>query len=105
MIPNHRSFERVPKVRRLCISLVTSVVTSVVVLAASGCSGLPPIFNVLGSYFPSWLVCLAISIGLTCLVHLWVTTKQLADELWPLSIVYSALLCLFSCTLWLVFFE
>jgi hypothetical protein len=97
---NHESFELSPKIRRLQIGLVTSLL----VLATSGCSG-PPVFNVLGSYFPSWLVCLAISIGLTLLAHMFVTTKKLADELWPLSIVYSALLCLFSCTLWLIFFE
>ena len=96
MSSNHRS----PKIRRLWICLVTSLF----VLASAGCSA-PPVFNVLGSYFPSWLVCLAISIGLTFLVHAFVTTRKLADELWPLSIVYSALLCLFSCTLWLVFFE
>jgi hypothetical protein len=97
---NHRSFERSSKIRRLWVGLVISLL----VLAASGCSG-PPVFNVLGSYFPSWLVCLAISIGLTLLAHVFVTTKKLADELWPLSIVYTALLCLFSCTLWLIFFE
>ena len=95
-----QSFERSPKVRRFWISLVTSLVT----LTASGCSG-PPVFNVLGSYFPSWLVCLAISIGLTLLAHWFVTTRKLGGELWPLSIVYSALLCFFCCTLWLVFFE
>jgi hypothetical protein len=86
--------------RRLSIGLVASVF----LLAASGCSG-PPVFNILGSYFPSWLVCLGISIGLTFLAHMFVMTKKLADQLWPLPVVYSALLCFFSCTLWLVFFE
>ena len=100
MSSNHQSFERSPKIRRLWISLLTSLL----VLATSGCSA-PPVFNVLGSYFPSWLVCLAIAIGLTFLAHVFVATKKLADELWPLSIVYSALLCFFSCTLWLIFFE
>jgi len=77
---------------------------SLLVLALTGCSG-SPVFNILGSYFPSWLVCVAISIGLTFLAHLFVTAKKLADQLWPLPIVYSALLCLFSCTLWLLFFK
>jgi hypothetical protein len=100
MRSNQQSFERSPNTRRLWISLVTSLL----VPGTSGCSA-PPVFNVLGSYFPSWLVCLAISIGLTFLAHMFVTRKKLGEELWPLSIVYSALLCLFSCTLWLVFFE
>jgi hypothetical protein len=73
-------------------------------LGATGCSRSPE-FNILGSYFPSWLVSLAIAIGLTLLVHVYVTRKTLAEQLWPLPIVYSALLCFFSCSLWLLFFE
>jgi hypothetical protein len=46
-----------------------------------------------------------ISIGLTCMAHLLVTTKKLADQLWPLPIVYLSLVCFLSCTLWAVFFE
>lgn len=82
----------------------TIFASSLLTLSTAGCSG-SPVFNILGSYFPSWLVCLAIAIGLTFLAHLLVTTKKLADELWPLPIVYSSLLCFFSCTLWLIFFK
>jgi YtcA family len=96
---NRESFERFAKARPLWMFFVTSVF----VLATAGCSG-PPTFNILGSYFPSWLVCLAISIGLTFLAHMFVTTKRLADQLWPLPIVYPALVCFFSCTLWLTLF-
>jgi hypothetical protein len=99
MNTNQQSFER-SNTRRLW----TSFVISLFPLAAVGCSG-SPVFNILGSYFPSWLVCLGISIGLTFLAHLLVTKKKLADELWPLPIVYSALLCFVSCTLWLIFFK
>lgn len=100
MSSNHQSCERSPRTHRVWMSIVTSVF----LLAASGCSG-PPAFNVLGSYFPSWLVCLGISIVLTLLAHAFVTAKKLADQLWPLPVVYSSLLCLFTCTLWLIFFE
>jgi YtcA family len=100
MSSNHQSCEHSPRTHRVWMSLVTSIF----LLAASGCSG-PPTFNVLGSYFPSWLVCLGISIVLTFLAHAFVTTKNLADQLWPLPVVYSSLLCFFSCTLWLIFFE
>lgn len=82
----------------------TSFAASLLLLTTSGCSG-APMFNILGSYFPSWLVCVAISVGLTFLVHMIVTAKKVAEQLWPLSIVYSALMCLFSCTLWLIFFQ
>jgi YtcA family len=100
MSSNRESFERSPNARPLWMCLVTSVF----VLATAGCSGAPA-FNILGSYFPSWLVCLGISIGLTFVAHVFITTKKLADQLWPLPIVYSALVCFFSCTLWLTFFD
>lgn len=81
-----------------------SFALSLIAPATVGCSR-SPTFNILGSYFPSWLVCLAIAIALTFLAHVFVTKKKLAEQLWPLSIVYSALLCLFSCVLWLIFFR
>jgi hypothetical protein len=78
--------------------------TSLFVMATAGCAGSPS-FNILGSYFPSWLVCLGISVGLTFGAHLFITAKKLAGHLWPLSIVYSALVCLFSSVFWLIFFK
>jgi YtcA family len=100
MKSSRESFERTAKARPSWICSVTSVF----VLATVGCSGTPT-FNILGSYFPSWLVCLGISIGLTFVAHVFITTKKLADQLWPLPIVYLALVCFFSCTLWLTFFD
>jgi hypothetical protein len=79
-------------------------VTSLLLVATCGCSG-TPVFNILGSYFPSWLVCLAIAIGLTFLAHWFFTKAKLVEHLWPLPIVYPALVCLFSCILWLACFE
>jgi hypothetical protein len=81
-----------------------SFAMSLFALATVGCSRSPSI-NILGSYFPSWLVCLGIAIALTFLAHVCATKKNLTEQLWPLPIVYSALLCLFSCTLWLTFFR
>ena len=100
MSSSHQSCESSTNTHRVWMSFVTGVF----LLPASGCSG-PPVFNILGSYFPSWLVCLGISIVLTLLAHAFITTRNLADRLWPLPVVYSSLLCLFSCTLWLIFFE
>ena len=97
---NYLLREHSPNICRAWMSLVTSVF----LLAASGCSG-PPTFNILGSYFPSWLVCLGIGIVLTLMVHTFVASRNLADKLWPLPVVYSSLLCFFSCTLWLILFE
>jgi hypothetical protein len=104
MSTNRDSSERCNAGHLCARRLGTGFATCLTALGAAGCSG-SPVFNILGSYFPSWLVCVAISIGLTFAAHLLVTSKKLADELWPLPIVYSALVCFFSCTLWLIFFE
>jgi hypothetical protein len=100
MSPDHQLFWRYVNKRRSWIIFAISPL----LLASVGCSR-SPTFNILGSYFPSWLVCLAIAIALTFLAHVYVTKKNFAEQLWPLPIVYSALLCLFSCTLWLIFFR
>jgi hypothetical protein len=72
--------------------------------AIAGCSRSPTI-DILGSYFPSWLVCIAIAIVLTFLAHVYAAKTGLTEQLWPSPIVYSALLCLFSCSLWLILFR
>jgi hypothetical protein len=97
---NHDSCKHSPKTHRVRVVLTMSPL----LLAGSGCSGAPT-FNVLGSYFPSWLVCVGVSIVLTLLAHVLITRRNLADQLWPLPVVYPSLLCFFSCTLWLLFFE
>ena len=55
-----------------------------------------PALNLLGSYFPAWLVCIGIATALTLLAHMYATKTKLAEQLWPSPIVYSALLCLLS---------
>jgi hypothetical protein len=81
-----------------------SLAINPLLLVTVGCSR-SPVFNILGSYFPSWLVCIAAAVVLTFLAHIYITRRELAGQLWPQPIVYSALLCLFSCTLWLIFFR
>jgi YtcA family len=100
MISTQQPLDRSSAGRRLWTSLLASLFAPMI----AGCSG-SPTFNILGSYFPSWLVCVGIAIGLTFLAHLLIARRKLADELWPLPMVYSSLLCFFSCTLWLLFFE
>lgn len=100
MSPKQRSFQRPRPRRRLWTSSAVSLLAPMI----AGCSGAPT-FNILGSYFPSWLVCVGIAIGLTFLAHLLIANRKLGDQLWPLPMVYSSLLCFFSCTLWLIFFE
>jgi fructose-specific phosphotransferase system IIC component len=62
-----------------------------------------PSFDVLGSFFPAWLVCLAVAILLTVLARWLLLRLRLA--LAPPILIYPSLTALFAFALWLVFFR
>ena len=67
----------------------------------SGCSRAPSV-EVLGSFFPAWLVCFIVAIALTALARL--VLLRLRVELALPILVYPSLAALFTFLLWLVFF-
>jgi len=67
----------------------------------SSCSQAPSI-EVLGSFFPAWLVCFIVAIVLTALVRLALLRLGVKAAL-PL-LVYPSLAALFTFLLWLIFF-
>jgi YtcA family len=70
----------------------------------AGC-GRAPSFNILGSYFPAWLICMVVGIVLATVVY-WVLTRFRLDKEIPWTIlVYPCLAAFFAFTLWLVFFS
>jgi len=66
-----------------------------------GCSQAPSV-DVLGSFFPAWLVCFLVSIVLTALVRLALLRLRVEAAL-PM-LVYPSLAALFTFMLWLIFF-
>lgn len=73
-------------------------------LALSGCEHAPA-FNLLGSYFPSWILCFAAGVLVTLLAHACFSRINFTRQLWPLPIVYPALTCLVAFGTWLVLFR
>ena len=70
----------------------------------AGC-GRAPTFNILGSFFPSWLICLIAGICLAALANGLLTRyKQEKLIAWPV-LIYPCLAAFFSFLLWLVFFS
>jgi YtcA family len=67
----------------------------------SSCSRAPSI-DVLGSFFPAWLVCFIVAIVLTALVRLALLRMRVKAAL-PV-LVYPSLAALFTFVLWLLFF-
>jgi hypothetical protein len=71
------------------------------VLVPSGCTHAPSV-DVIGSFFPAWLVCFIVAIVLTSLVRWALSRLQMKVEL-PV-LLYPSLAAFFTFALWLVFF-
>jgi hypothetical protein len=62
-----------------------------------------PSFDVLGSFFPAWLVCLVAAILLTVFARWLFLRLRVALE--PPILIYPSLTALFTFALWLIFFR
>jgi YtcA family len=71
-------------------------------LFLTGC-GRAPSFDILGSFFPAWLVCLAVSVVLTAAAR-WLLSRLHIVIALPV-LTYPSLTALFSFALWLALFR
>jgi hypothetical protein len=71
-------------------------------LFLTGC-GRAPSFDVLGSFFPAWLVCLALGLVLTAAAR-WLLSRLHIVIALPV-LTYPSLMALFSFALWLALFR
>ena len=81
---------------------VSGWASTLAAFALTGC-GRAPSFDVLGSFFPAWLVCLASGLVLTIAAQWLLLRLRIAIALPVLT--YPSLAALFSFTLWLVLFR
>ena len=72
--------------------------------AVAGCARAPS-FNIVGSFFPAWLICMVAGIGLAVIAN-WVLRRFKLDQqiVWTI-VVYPCLAAFFAFTLWLLFFS
>jgi hypothetical protein len=68
----------------------------------TGC-GRAPSFDVLGSFFPAWLICLALSLLLTAVAR-WLLVRLNIPIALPV-LTWPSLAALFTFTLWLALFR
>jgi fructose-specific phosphotransferase system IIC component len=81
---------------------VLSLLVTFIGALFAGCSRAPAL-DVLGSFFPAWLVCFIVAIVLTAIVRL--VLVRLRIQLALPILVYPALTALFTFVLWLIFFH
>ena len=86
------------------VRLITVAACSAAMLAVAGCSRVPS-FNILGSFFPAWILCGVIGILLAVIVRWYFVRIKLEEQLKPLILVYPCLAAFFTFTLWLLFFS
>ena len=74
------------------------------VLLTTGCSRAPS-FNILGSFFPAWILCGVVGILLAVAVRILFVRLNFEQELSPLIVVYPCLVAFFTFLIWLLFFS
>jgi hypothetical protein len=74
-------------------------------LAGCGADDHSPTVDLLGSYFPAWMICIVIGLTLTVITRqLLVGFKLDAHLRWP-ALVYPCLMISFTLAVWLLFFQ
>ena len=70
----------------------------------SGCSRAPSV-DILGSFFPVWMICLTIAVPLAFAVRAVLVRFQFENQVGPLALFYPCVVLLFASLLWLIFFR
>jgi YtcA family len=70
-------------------------------LSLTSC-GRAPSFDILGSFFPAWLVCFVVAILLTVVAR--ELLRRYVEIVWPI-VTYPSLTALFAFALWLTLFR
>ena len=64
-----------------------------------------PTVDVLGSYFPAWMVCIISGLTLTLVAHWIVQICHLKPFLGPAPLIYSCLMIIFTFATWILFYQ
>jgi hypothetical protein len=64
-----------------------------------------PTVDVLGSYFPAWMVCIISGLTLTLIAHWIVQARHLKPYLGPAPLIYSCLMIIFTFATWILLYR
>lgn len=73
-------------------------------LLCSGCDHAPSI-DIIGSFFPVWMLCLSIAVALAFVVRYFLVRYKLDSEVGPVALFYPSVVVLLTSLLWLIFFR
>jgi uncharacterized membrane protein len=75
-----------------------------VTLINAACSRAPSV-DIMGSFFPIWMICLVIAIFMVAALRLLLQRTRLETEVGPLPLFYPCAVILFTGLLWVIFFR
>jgi hypothetical protein len=61
--------------------------------------------DILGSYFPAWMVCIVSGLTLTLIAHWIVQVLNLKPYIGPAPLIYSSLMIIFTFATWILFYQ
>jgi hypothetical protein len=64
-----------------------------------------PTVDVLGSYFPAWMICILSGLTLTLVAHWIVQVGKLESYLGPAPLIYSCLMIIFTFATWILVYQ
>ena len=70
----------------------------------TGCVRAPSV-DIIGSYFPVWMICLTAAVALAFVFRKVLVRYKLEPHVGPAALFYPCLVVLLSCLLWFTFFR
>jgi hypothetical protein len=64
-----------------------------------------PTIDILGSYFPAWMVCIVSGLTLTLIAHWVIQMSRLKPYIGPAPLIYSCLMIIFTFATWILFYQ
>jgi hypothetical protein len=64
-----------------------------------------PTIDIVGSYFPAWMVCILSGFTLTLITHWIVQFCKLKAYVGPAPLIYSSLMIIFTFATWILFYQ
>ena len=93
-------------IRTILKFLVIGVIVFVVLFVAVRVSSHHSLtVDILGSYFPAWMICILSGLALTFIAHWIVQAGNLKPYIGPAPLIYSCLMIIFTFATWILFYQ
>ena len=64
-----------------------------------------PTVDILGSYFPAWMICIVSGLTLTLFAHWIVQARHWKPYVGPAPLIYTCLMIIFTFATWILFYQ